>query len=49
MKVLDKDEKAVYDAFMKMIKMEKVDYSNIKTPDDWLSEIKDLKINEELK
>lgn len=49
MKVLDKDEKIIYDEFMKMIKMEKVDYSNIETPDDWLSEIKDLKINGELK
>jgi hypothetical protein len=49
MKVLDKDEKAVYDEFMKTIKMEKVDYSNIETPEDWLFEIKDLKINDELK
>jgi len=49
MEVLDKDNKKIYNNLMKMTKMEKIDCSNVKIPKGWLKNIKDLKINEELK
>ena len=49
MKVLDKEEKKVYNEFINMIKFEKIDCWNTPIPESWLNNIKDLKIDEDLK
>ena len=35
MKVLDKEEKKIYNTFMKLIKFEKIDCWNVKVPEGW--------------
>mgnify|MGYP003657427870 CR=1 FL=1 len=49
MKILDTDEKKVYDEFINMIQFENIDCWDIQAPEEWLNNIKDLKINEDLK
>jgi hypothetical protein len=49
MKVLDKDDKKLYDSLMKMINIQIIYCSNLDIPKGWLKNIKNLKINEELK
>lgn len=49
MEVLSKDKKKVYEEFIKLIQWVQIDVENLKAPEDWLIEIKDLKIDKKLK
>jgi hypothetical protein len=40
MEILNKDKKEIYDIVMSIVKFEKVDYSDIEIPKDWIDEIK---------
>ena len=45
MKVLDKDEKKIYNEFINMIQFENIECWNVLTPKSWLN----LNVNEDLK
>jgi len=45
MKVLDKDEKKIYDEFINMIQFENIECWNVPTSKSWLN----LNVNEDLK
>jgi len=49
MKVLDKDDKKLYDTLMKMTNMQSIDCSDLDIPKSWLYAIKNYHIDEELK
>jgi hypothetical protein len=49
MKVLDKDDKKLYDTLMKMTNLQSIDCWDISAPKGWLKNIKNLKIDKELK
>ena len=49
MKILDTDEKKEYDEFINIIQFENIDCWDMQAPEEWLNNIKDLKINEDLK
>tara|TARA_R110002051_G_scaffold158142_1_gene229578 strand:- start:228 stop:440 length:213 start_codon:yes stop_codon:yes gene_type:complete len=49
MRILNKSEKKVYNQLLSMIQFKNIDCNNIPIPKGWLNNIKDLKINEDLK
>lgn len=49
MKVLDGEEKKVYNELLSMIPFEKIDCWDTPIPKSWLNNIKDLKIDESLR
>jgi hypothetical protein len=49
MKVLDKDDKKLYDTLMKMTNLQSIDCWDISAPKGWLYTIKNYHIDKELK
>ena len=45
MKILNKDEKKIYDEFINMIQFENIECWNMPTPKSWLN---NLKVNKDL-